>query len=137
MCICICSRSRIEQTVGHTLLYSKPVHSSQALQDGAATSTSISPASLFFCMTSPLILLCVYVFVLGVGSSRQLGTPSCIPTQYTALKHCSMEQLRARLYLLHHFSDLMYSSWRMLNLSPPTNGAQVSECCIYGWWNLC
>lgn len=29
-----------------------------------------------------------------------------------------MEAVRARLRLLYHFSDLMYSSWRLLNLSP-------------------
>lgn len=48
----------------------------------------------------------------------QLGLPVCVPPQYSALREVSMEALRARLRLLYHFSDLMYSSWRLLNLSP-------------------
>ncbi len=59
------------------------------------------------------------VFVCS-GSSvpLQLGLPVCVPPQYSALREVSMEALRARLRLLYHFSDLMYSSWRLLNLSP-------------------
>lgn len=48
----------------------------------------------------------------------QLGLPVCVPPQYSVLREVSMEALRARLRLLYHFSDLMYSSWRLLNLSP-------------------
>lgn len=41
-----------------------------------------------------------------------------MPPQYSGLKEVSIEAVRARLRLLYHFSDLMYSSWRLLNLSP-------------------
>ncbi|XP_063955724.1 probable E3 ubiquitin-protein ligase HERC1 isoform X1 [Lytechinus pictus] len=54
----------------------------------------------------------------GTPAPLQLGLPDRIPTQYTALKDCSPGSVRARLRLLHHFSDLMYSSWRLLNLDP-------------------
>ncbi|XP_076880016.1 putative E3 ubiquitin-protein ligase HERC1 isoform X2 [Brachyhypopomus gauderio] len=53
----------------------------------------------------------------GSSVPLQLGLPVCVPPQYSALRDCSMEVLRARLRLLYHFSDLMYSSWRLLNLS--------------------
>lgn len=48
----------------------------------------------------------------------QLGLPVAVPPQYSCLKEVSVEAVRARLRLLYHFSDLMYSSWRLLNLSP-------------------
>ncbi|XP_053490210.1 probable E3 ubiquitin-protein ligase HERC1 isoform X6 [Ictalurus furcatus] len=54
----------------------------------------------------------------GSSMPLQLGLPVCVPPQYGALRDVSMEALRARLRLLYHFSDLMYSSWRLLNLSP-------------------
>ena len=57
---------------------------------------------------------------LGVASSLHLGTPSCVPSQYTSVKHCSVEAIRLRLRLLHHFSDLIYSSWRLFGLMPST-----------------
>ncbi|XP_066503891.1 probable E3 ubiquitin-protein ligase HERC1 isoform X4 [Hoplias malabaricus] len=54
----------------------------------------------------------------GSSVPLQLGLPVCVPPQYSSLRDVSMEALRARLRLLYHFSDLMYSSWRLLNLSP-------------------
>ncbi|XP_077988697.1 putative E3 ubiquitin-protein ligase HERC1 [Glandiceps talaboti] len=54
----------------------------------------------------------------GTPAPLQLGHPETIPPQYAALKDCSVESVRARLRLLHHFSDLIYSSWRLLNLTP-------------------
>ncbi|XP_078055944.1 putative E3 ubiquitin-protein ligase HERC1 [Mustelus asterias] len=54
----------------------------------------------------------------GVSVPLQLGLPDSIPPQYSSLKETSIETIRARLRLLYHFSDLMYSSWRLLNLSP-------------------
>lgn len=54
----------------------------------------------------------------GSSVPLQLGLPVAVPPQYSALKEVSMEVVRARLRLLYHFSDLMYSSWRLLNLSP-------------------
>lgn len=56
--------------------------------------------------------------VVGVSVPLQLGLPDAIPPQYGALKEVSIHTVRARLRLLYHFSDLMYSSWRLLNLSP-------------------
>ncbi|KAI0208517.1 putative E3 ubiquitin-protein ligase HERC1 [Lamellibrachia satsuma] len=51
-------------------------------------------------------------------SSLQLGTPTAVPPQYIALHGCSVASVRERLQLLHHFSDLIYSSWRLLRLVP-------------------
>ncbi|KAG7283739.1 hypothetical protein CRUP_034363 [Coryphaenoides rupestris] len=54
----------------------------------------------------------------GSSVPLKLGLPGAVPPQYSGLKEVSMEAVRARLRLLYHFSDLMYSSWRLLNLSP-------------------
>ncbi|KAG7482609.1 putative E3 ubiquitin-protein ligase HERC1 isoform X1 [Solea senegalensis] len=54
----------------------------------------------------------------GSSVPLQLGLPVVVPPQYSCLKEVSIESVRARLRLLYHFSDLMYSSWRLLNLSP-------------------
>uniref|UniRef100_A0A5F8AAF3 HECT-type E3 ubiquitin transferase n=1 Tax=Macaca mulatta TaxID=9544 RepID=A0A5F8AAF3_MACMU len=54
----------------------------------------------------------------GVSVPLQLGLPDTLPPQYGALREVSIHTVRARLRLLYHFSDLMYSSWRLLNLSP-------------------
>ncbi|XP_043076943.1 probable E3 ubiquitin-protein ligase HERC1 [Puntigrus tetrazona] len=51
-------------------------------------------------------------------SGIQLGLPQSVPPQYNALKDCSPEALNTRLRVLYHFSDLMYKSWRLLNLDP-------------------
>ena len=53
----------------------------------------------------------------GIPYCVQLGTPSVVPAQYTALKDCDVEAIRARLRLLYHFSDLVYSSWKLFNLT--------------------
>ncbi|XP_054985114.1 probable E3 ubiquitin-protein ligase HERC1 [Sorex araneus] len=54
----------------------------------------------------------------GVSVPLQLGLPDAVPPQYGALRDLSIRTARTRLRLLYHFSDLMYSSWRLLNLSP-------------------
>ncbi|XP_055971788.1 probable E3 ubiquitin-protein ligase HERC1 [Sorex fumeus] len=54
----------------------------------------------------------------GVSVPLQLGLPDAVPPQYGALRELSIRTARTRLRLLYHFSDLMYSSWRLLNLSP-------------------
>lgn len=48
-----------------------------------------------------------------------------------------MEAVRARLRLLYHFSDLMYSSWRLLNLSP--NNQVSKDACrpMRAWLSGC
>lgn len=51
-------------------------------------------------------------------SGIQLGLPESVPPQYNALKDCCPEVLNTRLRVLYHFSDLMYKSWRLLNLDP-------------------
>ncbi|XP_053334016.1 probable E3 ubiquitin-protein ligase HERC1 isoform X3 [Clarias gariepinus] len=50
------------------------------------------------------------------SAGLQLGLPQSVPPQYNTLKDCSPDELSARLRVLHHFSDLMYKSWRLLNL---------------------
>jgi E3 ubiquitin-protein ligase HERC1 len=45
----------------------------------------------------------------------QLGLPSVVPRQYTALKELQLDLIQARLRVLHHFSALMVSSWRLFN----------------------
>ncbi|KAJ8402341.1 hypothetical protein AAFF_G00368300 [Aldrovandia affinis] len=54
----------------------------------------------------------------GASPGLQLGLPQSVPPQYNALKDCSPAVLNTRLRVLYHFSDLMYKSWRLLNLNP-------------------
>uniref|UniRef100_A0A1A8FK92 HECT-type E3 ubiquitin transferase n=1 Tax=Nothobranchius korthausae TaxID=1143690 RepID=A0A1A8FK92_9TELE len=62
--------------------------------------------------TTPSILL------KSSGGPRQLqlGLPQSVPPQYNTLKDCSLDVLSVRLRVLYQFSDLMYKSWRLLNL---------------------
>ena len=60
----------------------------------------------------------------GIHSNLQLGVPEEIPNQYTMLREISIPLIRDRLRILHHFSDLIYSSWRLFNLA----SIQVSVC---------
>ncbi|KAJ8304849.1 hypothetical protein KUTeg_018432 [Tegillarca granosa] len=53
----------------------------------------------------------------GVPVPLQLGVPESVPEKYGSLKDCNIEDIQGRLKLLHHFSDLIYSSWRLLPLS--------------------
>ena len=55
-----------------------------------------------------------------------VGLPDAVPARYTALRDVSLPAIRTRLRLLHHFSDLIYSSWRLLNLNPAQVGVQLS-----------
>ncbi|XP_034565879.1 probable E3 ubiquitin-protein ligase HERC1 isoform X2 [Notolabrus celidotus] len=52
----------------------------------------------------------------GGPGNFQLGLPQSVPPQYNTLKDCSPDVLSLRLRVLYHFSDLMYKSWRLLNL---------------------
>ncbi|XP_041666433.1 probable E3 ubiquitin-protein ligase HERC1 isoform X2 [Cheilinus undulatus] len=52
----------------------------------------------------------------GGPGNFQLGRPQSVPPQYNTLKDCSPDVLSMRLRVLYHFSDLMYKSWRLLNL---------------------
>ncbi|XP_076014530.1 putative E3 ubiquitin-protein ligase HERC1 isoform X2 [Genypterus blacodes] len=54
--------------------------------------------------------------VSGGSGSSQLGLPESVPPQYNTLKDSSPCVLNMRLRVLNHFSDLMYKSWRLLNL---------------------
>ncbi|KAK1176357.1 putative E3 ubiquitin-protein ligase HERC1 isoform X1 [Acipenser oxyrinchus oxyrinchus] len=63
----------------------------------------------------------------GIMASLQLGLPQSIPPQYNALKDCNPEDLNARLRVLYHFSDLMYKSWRLLNLNPMNQQVSASR----------
>uniref|UniRef100_UPI0037E82BA5 probable E3 ubiquitin-protein ligase HERC1 n=1 Tax=Semicossyphus pulcher TaxID=241346 RepID=UPI0037E82BA5 len=52
----------------------------------------------------------------GGPGNFQLGLPQSVPPQYNTLKDCGPDVLSMRLRVLYHFSDLMYKSWRLLNL---------------------
>nr|XP_015798394.2 probable E3 ubiquitin-protein ligase HERC1 isoform X1 [Nothobranchius furzeri] len=52
----------------------------------------------------------------GGPRQLQLGLPQSVPPQYNTLKDCSPDVLSVRLRVLYQFSDLMYKSWRLLNL---------------------
>ncbi|KAM9735318.1 putative E3 ubiquitin-protein ligase HERC1 isoform 6-T7 [Menidia menidia] len=52
----------------------------------------------------------------GGSGQFQLGLPQSVPPQYNTLKDCSPDVLGMRLRVLYHFSDLMYRSWRLLDL---------------------
>ncbi|KAM7392705.1 hypothetical protein PAMA_007702 [Pampus argenteus] len=52
----------------------------------------------------------------GGTGNFQIGLPQSVPPQYNTLKDCSPDILSMRLRVLYHFSDLMYKSWRLLNL---------------------
>lgn len=65
-------------------------------------------------------------FYSGALLTVQLGLPKSVPPQYNALKDCSPDVLGARLRVLYHFSDLMYKSWRLLNLDPRSQVACLS-----------
>ena len=56
----------------------------------------------------------------GVPIPLQLGLPDSIPTQFGRLKGLSLEEVQGRLKMLHHFSDLIYTSWRLLPLTTVT-----------------
>ncbi|KAM3626014.1 uncharacterized protein V6R79_021387 [Siganus canaliculatus] len=70
----------------------------------------------------------------GSSVPLQLGLPVAVPPQYSGLKEVSLEAVRARLRLLYHFSDLMYSSWRLLNLSP--NNQSCTSRYNAGTWGI-
>lgn len=52
----------------------------------------------------------------GGPGNFQLGLPQSVPPQYNTLKDCNPDVLSMRLRVLYNFSDLMYKSWRLLNL---------------------
>jgi len=54
----------------------------------------------------------------GTPLPLQLGHPTTIPPQFPAIKDVDTEAVRARLRVLYHFSDLISSSWRLMNLMP-------------------
>ncbi|CAB1338845.1 unnamed protein product [Coregonus sp. 'balchen'] len=66
--------------------------------------------------------------------SLQIGLPVAVPPQFSCLREVSMEAVRARLRILYHFSDLMYSSWRLLNLSP--NNQSCASHYNTGTWGI-
>ncbi|XP_035991715.1 probable E3 ubiquitin-protein ligase HERC1 isoform X5 [Fundulus heteroclitus] len=79
---------------------------------------NINQISAGRCHSAAWTAPCVPPRAPGSSVPLQLGLPLVVPPQYGGLKEVSMEAVRARLRLLYHFSDLMYSSWRLLNLSP-------------------
>ncbi|KAE8748468.1 hypothetical protein FOCC_FOCC004763 [Frankliniella occidentalis] len=59
----------------------------------------------------------------GLASPLALGTPSVIPSHYGHLESFPIAAIRARLRVLHRFSDTLYACWRMLPL-----------CSKVRWW---
>nr|XP_053648638.1 probable E3 ubiquitin-protein ligase HERC1 isoform X5 [Cherax quadricarinatus] len=57
----------------------------------------------------------------GNPAPTQLGIPASVPPQYPNLQCVSRSALCARLRLLHQFSDLLYSSWKLITLTPGTD----------------
>lgn len=62
----------------------------------------------------------------GTPLPLQLGHPTTIPPQFPAIKDVDTEAVRARLRVLYHFSDLISSSWRLMNLMPDEVWACIS-----------
>lgn len=54
----------------------------------------------------------------GTPQPLQLGHPTAIPAQFPSIKEVDTRAVRARLRVLYHFSDLISSSWRLINLKP-------------------
>lgn len=61
----------------------------------------------------------------GTPFPLQLGHPTAIPPQFPALKGVDTEAVRARLQVLYQFSDLISSSWRLMNF-------KSDEVCVLG-----
>ncbi|KAM4527576.1 putative E3 ubiquitin-protein ligase HERC1 isoform 4-T4 [Odontesthes bonariensis] len=72
---------------------------------------------------------CTSMKTSGGAGHFQLGLPQSVPPQYNTLKDCSPDVLSMRLRVLYHFSDLMYRSWRLLNLDTknPTSTSRYSS----------
>ena len=64
-------------------------------------------------------------------ASDSVSTPTTVPDQYTALQCISYKHLHGRLLLLNNFSNVVYNSWRFLNLQPD------SVCVTYVYACMC
>ncbi|XP_014872809.1 probable E3 ubiquitin-protein ligase HERC1 isoform X1 [Poecilia latipinna] len=95
---------------------------------------NINQISAGRCHSAAWTAPCVPPRAPGSSVPLQLGLPVAVPPQYSGLKEVSMEAVRARLRLLYHFSDLMYSSWRLLNLSP--NNQSCTSHYNAGTWGI-
>ena len=54
----------------------------------------------------------------GTPSPLLLGHPTTIPPRFQSIKCVDPEAVRARLQVLYHFSDLISSCWRLIDLKP-------------------
>ncbi|XP_054587942.1 probable E3 ubiquitin-protein ligase HERC1 isoform X4 [Nothobranchius furzeri] len=95
---------------------------------------NINQISAGRCHSAAWTAPCVPPRAPGSSVPLQLGLPAAVPPQYSGLKEVSMEAVRARLRLLYYFSDLMYSSWRLLNLSP--NNQSCTSHYNAGTWGI-
>ncbi|XP_037835872.1 probable E3 ubiquitin-protein ligase HERC1 isoform X2 [Kryptolebias marmoratus] len=95
---------------------------------------NINQISAGRCHSAAWTAPCVPPRAPGSSVPLQLGLPVVVPPQYSGLKEVSIEAVRARLRLLYHFSDLMYSSWRLLNLSP--NNQSCTSHYNAGTWGI-
>uniref|UniRef100_A0A1A7WGI3 HECT-type E3 ubiquitin transferase n=1 Tax=Iconisemion striatum TaxID=60296 RepID=A0A1A7WGI3_9TELE len=122
------SNSEGQLGLGHTNHVREPTLAT-ALQ-----SKNINQISAGRCHSAAWTAPCVPPRAPGSSVPLQLGLPVVVPPQYSGLKEVSMEAVRARLRLLYHFSDLMYSSWRLLNLSP--NNQSCTSHYNAGTWGI-
>ncbi|XP_030232116.1 probable E3 ubiquitin-protein ligase HERC1 isoform X5 [Gadus morhua] len=122
------SNSEGQLGLGHTNHVREPTLAT-ALQG-----KSISQISAGRCHSAAWTAPCVPLRAPGSSVPLQLGLPGTVPPQYSGLREVSMEAVRARLRLLYHFSDLMYSSWRLLNLSP--NNQSCTSRYNAGTWGI-
>lgn len=53
----------------------------------------------------------------GVPFPLSLCVPESIPPEYHALRGLNLTDIHARFKLLYHFSNLVYSSWKLLPLT--------------------
>ncbi|KAL4227435.1 putative E3 ubiquitin-protein ligase herc1 [Mactra antiquata] len=53
----------------------------------------------------------------GIPAPLLLGHPDAIPAQYSNLSKYNIHDIKARLVVLNHYSDLIYGAWRLLPLS--------------------
>ena len=61
----------------------------------------------------------------NVSYSTQLGLPSSIPQKYSRLSHLSLRELRKRLNVLYHTSELVETSWRAFPVEEIIRGCRL------------
>lgn len=73
----------------------------------------------------------------GTPLPLQLGLPTATPPQFLAIKGVDTQAVRARLRVLYHFSDLISSSWRLINFKPDEVSLRLYQCSSTGHSTEC